>query len=480
MRYLAGVAVVLGLVSVAGAAPQRPRLERKLIHFDPSTIPAIVNSRTIFLNRCKGGCKVDSAGDSDSRTNKSSIGGGMLSAFSQGDTTWNGVVQCMKQTFSRFNVDITDVDPGPFANHFEIMIAGGPGEIGLPNGVGGIAEYACSGPGNCAPFVPNALVFVFDVWGSDVNEICATAAQELAHTWSMDHVSDASDPMTYAPYSGMRNYKDGMTCGSDCDYMCGTSYCNAFQFTCSPKSGATSAAGVNGVHICMSTGTMTQNDVQMILDLFGSASATAPTLTLVNPTNFSGQPRGFTIEAQCSGPDPIAEVDFEIDGVRQATLTAAPYKYTVPTTAAGDGIHHVTAICGSTANVISVKNADVIVGAACNEGVCAAGFVCYDGACILGPDSAGGLGAPCTTSVDCKNGGTCASDGEQMACTIPCDLSASRCPDGFGCLDAGGQGVCWPGADNGGCCDTSGNGSLGSLLLGLGLAAAWITRRRAR
>src|SRR5262245_2169171 len=127
MRCLAGVVAVLCLVSIAEAAPTRPRLERKLIKLDPGSVPAIVNTRTIVLNRCQGGCNVTNSESSDSRTNKSTIGGGSISAFSHGDNVWRGVVDCVKQTFSRFNVDITDVDPGPFVSHFEIMIGGDPG-----------------------------------------------------------------------------------------------------------------------------------------------------------------------------------------------------------------------------------------------------------------------------------------------------------------------------------------------------------------
>jgi len=444
-----------------------------LIHLDPAAVGNIVNSRTIFLNRCTGGCKVTSADSSDSRLNKSSIGGGTLAAFSEGDSVWNQVVSCVKQTFSRFNVDVVDKDPGPYVNHFEIMIGGDPNQLGLPSGVGGIAEYSCTGIGSCSLFVPNALVFVFDVWGGDVNEICATAAQELAHTFSgMDHVVDPSDPMTYALFSGMRNFKDNVQCGSDCDYSCsgGTGSCNAFGITCT-------GSGATGTHICMSSGTSTQNDIQIITSIFGPATAAAPTLTLTNPTNLSGQPRGFTIEANCTASDPIAEVVFEIDGARQTSVTAAPYKYTTPATLA-DGFHHVSVICGTSQKVVSVANADVIVGAPCVKSVCAAGYVCYDDVCIAGPDSAGGVGATCTTSSECQYNGTCASDGETMACTIPCDLDNPNCPEGFGCLDAGSMGVCWEGIDDGGCCETG--GGKGSVLLALGLGTVLITRKRRR
>ena len=95
MRCLAGVAVVLSLVVPAHAEQVRPRTDRvPAVHIQP-TVGAVVNSKIIFLNRCKGGCKVY-AGFTDSRTNKSAIGQGTLSAYPHGDTSWNGVMSCMK------------------------------------------------------------------------------------------------------------------------------------------------------------------------------------------------------------------------------------------------------------------------------------------------------------------------------------------------------------------------------------------------
>jgi MYXO-CTERM domain-containing protein len=215
MRSLA-VAVLLALTA-SPALAERPRLEYVPAKIDPSrSIGAVVNSKTIFLNRCMGGCKVNS-GFTDSRTNKSGIGQGTLSAFEHGNTSWTQVVDCAKDVFKRFNVTVTDVDPGPNVDHFEIMVAGSPGQIGLSSGIGGIAEYSCTSPGVCSKYLPDALVFAFaNVYANDPDEICGTVAQEIAHTWSLDHVTDASDPMTYFSYSGRRQFKDGVACGSDC------------------------------------------------------------------------------------------------------------------------------------------------------------------------------------------------------------------------------------------------------------------------
>jgi hypothetical protein len=463
MRSLAAAAVVVALAAPAYA--ERPRLDRVPVQIDPAKVGNVVNSKIIFMNRCTGGCKVTS-GFTDSRTNKSAIGAGTLSAYSYGDSSWNSVMTCMKATMSKFNVTVTDVDPGPNVEHFEIMVAGTPGQIGLSSGIGGIAEYSCDSPGVCAKYIPNAIVFDFaGVWGGDVQEICSTAAQEIAHTWTLDHVTDATDPMTYTPYSGMRQFKDGVYCGSDC-----VNNTSPFGLPCT-----------NGRHTCMSTGTATQDDIKILTALFGPAGAVAPTLKVTNPTNGSAQAAGFAVNVECTSNDGVQEVDISIDGMPKATLTAAPFSYTTPATLT-EGPHKVTVLCASKLQAITTVTADVIVGMACAGDSCATpGYICFDGACIAGPEKPGGLGATCTTNGDCI-AGACASDGTTSACTSPCDLETKNCPDGFGCIDTGaGGGVCWAGADDGGgCCDTSGSSGAGSMLIALGMAGMFLTRRRRR
>jgi len=472
MRSLAGVAglvcIALGLAVPQAAFAERPRTVYVPVKVQPPRVGNVVNSKTIFLNRCKGGCKVY-PGYTDSRTNKSAIGQGTLAAYSYGDASWAQVVACMKSVMSRFNVNVTDVDPGPNVDHFEVMIAGTPGQLGLSSGIGGIAEYSCSSPGVCSKYLPNALVFDFaGVWSGNVNEICATAAQEIAHTWTLDHVTDASDPMTYKQFSGTREFKDAVKCGSDC--VGGQS---PFGLPCNAA----------GEHTCMSSGAATQNDVQILTALFGPAGAVAPTLKLTNPTQGSAQQPGFQINAECTSSVGIQEVTLSIDGMPKATLTAAPFTFMAPANIA-EGPHKVSVLCATTQQAITIATADVTVGLACVNGGCAtAGYICFGGACIAGPDAPGGLGASCTGNPDCISG-ACASDGTTMACVIPCDRSMNNCPDGFGCIDDGtmtGGGLCWAGADDGsGCCETGGSNGAGSILLALGIAATLITRKRKR
>jgi uncharacterized protein (TIGR03382 family) len=99
----------------------------------------------------------------------------------------------------------------------------------------------------------------------------------------------------------------------------------------------------------------------------------------------------------------------------------------------------------------------------------------------------GGLGSPCTNNSDCASN-TCASDSSGNSyCVSACDPNASTCPSNFTCEDVGGgNGVCWPGGGNNnngngssGGCNTSGS-SGSTALLGLGLGAMLITRRRRR
>ncbi|HEY5923943.1 MAG TPA: MYXO-CTERM sorting domain-containing protein [Kofleriaceae bacterium] len=477
MRSLAALAVVA--LFGAPAYAERPRLERVPVKLDPAKVPAVVNSKTIFLNRCTGGCKV-TTGFTDSRTNKSAIGQGTLSAYSYGNSSWSTVVTCMKSVFSRFNVTVTDVDPGPMVDHFEVMIAGTPGQLGLPSSVGGIAEYSCSAPGVCSKYIPNALVFAFSgVWGGNTNEICAAAAQELAHTWTLDHVVDSSDPMTYFPFSGTRQFKDNVRCGSDC-----VNAQSPFGLACTTGTGCPGSQP-SCLHTCMSTGAATQNDIQILTALFGPAGAVAPTLTVTNPANGSTQQPGFAITAECTPPAGklIQEVNLSIDGLPKASLTVPPFAFMAPANIA-EGPHKVTVLCATNEQAITVVNADVVVGTACNNGACAMpGYICFNGACIAGPEAPGGLGAACSSNADCISG-ACASDGTLMTCVIPCDQAIDNCPSGFGCIDDGtgtGGGLCWVGADDGsGCCETSPGNGLGSMLLALGIAATLITRRRRR
>src|SRR5262249_35430407 len=153
---------------------------------------------------------------------------------------------------------------------------------------------------------------------------------------------------------------------------------------------------------------------------FGPADAKNPTLAIKNPGNHTGQLPGFGIDVDCTASDPIQEVVLEIDGVRQASLAAAPFHFTAPMLT--NGLHHINVICGTTQHGLSTAQSSVIVGNACLNDACGAGFICYGSICIAGPEAMGGLGATCTTDAQCQNGASCASDGKKSACALACDI----------------------------------------------------------
>ena len=480
MRCLAGLAVlvVFGAQAHAEAPVITPHTAIWPVKVDPKTVPNLVNSHVLFLNRCANGCPVKPAasGASDSTIDQSDIAGGniTLSAYNGGDSKWSAIKACVTNVMKPFNIQVTDTDPGA-QPHFEVMIAGTAGQLNNQlggQGILGIADYTCtdpSNPGSCyAPYLPNALVFAFandPYFAGDTTAICGTASQEIAHAWTLDHTTVTTDPMTYYNYATPLAFKNGAQCGSDC-----SNGQNSFGLPCSGNN-----------HVCMSTGQQTQNEVDIITKIFGPAGAAAPTVKIKTPANGSAVHTGFTIEVDCTSSDGIQEVDLALDGVNQVPLTTAPYTMASPS-GLSKGTHHLTAICGTTKQATATATSDFIVGDTCStDSDCmAAGFICFESTCIAGPMATGGIGAACTMNADC-NSNSCASDGTNSYCVIPCDPASPKCPSGFGCLAANAGGVCWAGIDNGsgGCCDSGGSrGAAGSILLGLGFAATLVTRRK--
>jgi uncharacterized protein (TIGR03382 family) len=436
---------------------------------DVQSSPFLI-SHILYLNNCaNSSCKV-SPGATDSRRQTSDIiqQPGTLSPYT-GD--WNALKSCIANIMSPFNITIVDTDPGPNVDHFEVMIGGTPGQVGLSSGIGGIADFPCQSPGSCQPFIQDALVFDFaGVWGNDVTETCGTAAQEIAHAWTLDHTQVSSDPMTYNNYITPLHYSNNAPCGSDC---VGGKSPAPFSLTCT-------GSGLQS-HTCMSSGTATQNEIDIITNLFGPAGAAAPTVKITNPTSGEAVQSGmaFPVTITCDTPDGVAEIDFEVDGAPVATLTTSPANFMGPANLM-DGSHTISAACGTNKKASAIATSTFIVGKKCAmDSDCPTNDICYMSACIGGPNATGGLGAACTANAMCSSG-ECASDGTNQLCVIPCNPSMDTCPSGFGCIMSGSSGVCWKGASHGGGgggCSANG-GAGGAFGFGALLAMTWITRRR--
>ena len=472
-RILGALACVVMSAAAAQARPVATYVPRTPT---PDMSPA-VSSNVIFLDRCASGCTITRTGTDDSRTDRSTIGGGTLAAFNCGDTAWQAVMTCMKDVFRDYNVVITDVDPGS-ADHLEIKVAGTSANIGLGPDVGGIAPFYCQS------YQQDALVFDFaNEFGCATDEICAVAAQEIAHTWSLDHVVDASDPMTYFGYSGRRFYHDGVQCGSDCTNsagqlcMAGTAGCHA------PFNGATCTTAQT--HPCYCDNASTQDDNMTVLNLFGPGNPTPPTVTIDKPKDGDALAPGFAVQAEVMSNYGVSKVELYVDGNLVSTITSMPYVFNAPQTLQ-PGQHSVEVDGYDSHSLAGKMSINIIIGAPCTKAADCPDSTetCIGGRCVPGSGVPGGLGSPCKLPSDCLEG-ECASDGTNMYCTSDC--TPGQCPSGFGCLPSGAgsgssanAGVCWPGYNDGsggGGCSTQDGAPLGLAGLMLGLV---LSRRRPR
>ncbi len=241
----------------------------------------------IFLNRNGGSY---SCGDDDSAHNLSSIvcgGGGDVGGFPGTDAQWQQVVGCVREEFSPFNLAVTDQEPAS-GQYIEAVVGGSPGQAGMPSGVAGVSPFFCG-------VIPTSIVYTFaDVYqGSPtfVRDVCETTAQEVAHSFGLDHELLCEDPMTYLTGCGDKSFHDqAVTCGEF----------QARQCSC---------------------GNATQNSVQQMLDVLGpSAADTAPpTVSLAAPADGAvlAANGDIVVEADADddagAPDVALEWDFSAD-----------------------------------------------------------------------------------------------------------------------------------------------------------------------
>ncbi|MBA2539525.1 MAG: Ig-like domain-containing protein [Deltaproteobacteria bacterium] len=439
---------------------------------DPGVTYA-VNSNVLYMHRCTGSsCTVRRAATTNSSAvpDQSTIvcrngsqcaaaGQGTLSAFSRGDSVWNNTMACVREVFAPFGITVTDSDPGSAA-HYEIMVGGTPGQLGFDSNTGGVSPATCGE-------IPSSLVFVFDVWGTNVNDICSTAAQEIAHSWALDHVTEPSDPMTYFPFASRRRFvNSAITCGSDCVNGQGP-----FGETCSGTN--------NQVRACACGGT-TQNSVQMIKNLFGDGTPTPPSVAISIPTAGQTVNQGFQTFVDATDDMGIGKIELYIDNVLIKSAAQKPYNLLAPTDLA-EGPHEVKVIAYDVIGAPDTATVNVVIASSCVKPAdCpSATDTCIGGRCVPGPGVQGGLGMECSDSSQCASG-QCAMTTDGAYCVEDCVLDSDQCPSGFGCLDTGGgtgNGVCFPGYEPGGC-DAGGGGA--PITAGLGFAALLFARRRRR
>lgn len=371
--------------------------------------------RIIYMNR-NGGTFTPGFDNSSSNVSSVPNNTATVSAWSYGDAKWNELMTCVRAMYARWDVEVTDKDPGSVP-HIESVVGGTPGQVGLPNGVGGVAPVN----GDCS-VVERAVVYTFSaVYGGDVQSICETVAQETGHALGMDHALYCPDPMTYLYGCGAKTFQDK-------DVSCGE----------------------NSARTCMCGGT-TQNSVKHLNAVLGPADAIAPNVDLLQPANGATVMTGFLIEAAASDDKTLAKVDLYVDGGLVATKTAPPFTFTAPTTLL-PGAHtlevRATDGAGNTASDGVTVTLQSAAPECVTDGDCGANEICSGGACVPRPGTPGGTGSTCDSGDDCASG-LCATSGNTQICTETCTTDGD-CPAGYGCRDAGATRVCWPSSGGGG------------------------------
>ncbi len=449
--------------------------------------PHALISGTIYLERCRGTCTV-TQGVNDARSMTSSIpatsGNHTIAEYRNGagetgaaaDAEWNLLLQCMREVYSPFNVQVTDVKPAAGSYHMAI-VAGTPANIGLGPDILGVAPLA----GDCSP-QDNVISFSFanahpqTETLNRVNNLCWTASQESAHAFGLDHqfefvngkASACNDPMTYR-----------VDCGGQKFFRNASASCGEFQTR------ACRCGGSQNSHLKLLT----------VFDASTSSPIVGPpqvNITLPLPTD---SVLGPSVAALAGSKRGVSRVEVLFNGFKWAEIKGAPFgasgqpdpsTYSIPIPAnLPDSIVDVQVrACDDLGACTDSAVRTVTKGAPCaTADTCARGQKCEQGRCFWDP-AIGQLGDECDYPQFCVSG-ICRGTVDQQICTQDClPTIEDSCPSGFTCEPVeNGQGICFF-PDDGGCCSTARRGggvpwapiAFAALTLGL-LVRPWRRRR---
>ena len=217
-----------------------------------------------------------------------------MAPYPYGDASWAQLLECMRALYLPFDVEVTDVDPGD-SPHSEVVVSGHPTDIGMSNGVGGVAPMMCEA-------IPNAVSFAFpETYGDDPIGICEAAGQESAHAFGLDHELLCSDIMTYN-FCGTKSFVDE-------DSECG-------EYQARP---------------CACGGDI-QNSYQYLLEVLGPAppKSDPPVVTILRPDEGEEVGPGFGVDVDVTDDGRILRVELRIDGLTVASRFAEPWSLDAP------------------------------------------------------------------------------------------------------------------------------------------------------
>ncbi len=331
----AGSQVAIGEIVAGPATINDLKFARQVLPATPTdvggTSVALAQSRVVYLNK---NSVTLTPGNNDARINRSTLANAQVTipAWNVSATTWTNTVSCMRDLFAPFDVTIVEADPGNVP-HIEAVFGGSPQLLGMEAGVAGVSPFTQ----NCA-VIENSIVFTFTaVIPQDARLACEIMAQEVAHSYGLDHQLLASDPMTYLDYTGNRTFKNQtVSCGEDVARPC----------------------GIGG-----STCRTNQNSVQLLTERLGAKSTDTipPSGSITSPSSGTQVPPGFNVYVAAQDNLMVRSAKLYIDSVLTETVSSGgPFTFTTPSTLA-EGQHAIKIEISDGINVVTTAEITVTV-----------------------------------------------------------------------------------------------------------------------
>lgn len=452
---LAGALFGSATAAVAATAHAAPR-DLDYVVVEPAPPLFHAGPDILYLNRCDGGCTVQSGRD-DAVANLSSILGRdgipptiSLAPFAHDQATWDGVVECVRNTYAVYGVEV--VTEPPSGAHVEVMVAGTAASMGLDGNTLGIAPLTS----DCSA-LPSAIAYSFanaHLIGPElITDLCATTAHEAGHIYGLDHEFECKDPMTYLTDCGVKVFLNR------------TVACGEFD---GPRDCKCSAEQSSHLHL---------------YDVLGPGTPpAAPPITVLSPQPGAVVASRFSVFVDVDGRLPTT-VELWVNGAFLASLPGktadSPYQFDTPATL-HDGTLDVEIRAYDDLGTLGTRTLTVQKGEPCADAsACPAGYACDAGRC-LAPAGTRAVGESCEANGDCISK-ECVAHGGALVCTEPCWVATAACPSGLACVQADDErfGCLVPPEDTGGCCSAAGTDPRAPLVL-MALAGLVIGRRRRR